>query len=180
VKRTPLLRKTPMKSARGFAATAIIKAAAQRVTVEFGDKGEVAAVYNHKGLSAGRRPAATKAQRERWAAMRARGCVACHLNMVDHGLARASYGRDLEIHHLLSGGRRRGHDATVCLCHYHHQAKRLVFADTGYMEHARIYGPSLERESRRFTEFYGTDDQLLEYQNRLVEQLPPQFGPEAA
>jgi hypothetical protein len=179
VKRTPLLRKTPLKSSRAFAATSIIKAASQSVTVEFDAEGKVATVYNRKGLTVARRQAATKAQKQRWAAARVRGCVACHLNLVEKGLARASYANDLEIHHLLSGGRRRGHDETICLCTYHHQGARLPYPDHGYEEHADAFGPSFGREPRRFREVYGTDDQLLAYQEIMIAQLPPQFGPEA-
>lgn len=180
MKRAPLLRKTPIKSARGFAATAVVKAAAKRVTVELDESGKVIAVYGRKGLTVRRQPVATKAQKKRWADAKARGCVACHLNGVDHGLARASYGNDLEMHHLLSGGRRIGHDATVCLCHFHHQSKRLPYPEAGYQWHAICFGPSLERESRRFHEFYGTDEQLLAYQETMLAQLAPQFGPEAS
>lgn len=179
MKRTPLLRKTPIKSARGFAATAVVKAAAKRVTVELDEAGKVVAVYGRKGLTVRRQPVATKAQRKRWDDAKARGCVACHLNSVDHGLARASYGNDLEMHHLLSGGRRIGHGATICLCHFHHQAKRLPYPEHGYEEQAKVFGPSLERESRRFHEFYGTDEQLQDYQEIMLVQLAPQFGPEA-
>jgi hypothetical protein len=179
LKCTPLLRKTPLKSSRGFAATSIIKAASQSVTVEFDAEGKVATVYSHKGLTASRRPVATKAQKQRWADARARGCVACHLNLVEKGLARASYANDLEMHHLLCGGRRIGHDATVCLCHFHHQGKRLPYPEHGYAEQAKAFGPSLGHEPRRFREVYGTDDQLLAYQEIMLVQLAPQFGPEA-
>ncbi len=180
MKRKPFLRKAPIKSARGFGATGVVKAAAKRVTVEFDEDGTVIRVYDRKGLMARRQRVATKAQRTRWDDAKARGCVACHLNTVDHGLARASYGNDLEMHHLLSGGRRIGHDATICLCHFHHQAKRLPYPDHGYEEQAKAFGPSLERESRRFHEFYGTDQQLLAYQEIMLVQLAPQFGPEAS
>lgn len=180
MKRTPILRKTPLKAFRRLATKAPTKEAAKRVTVEFDEVGKVITVYDRKGLTVRRQPVATKAQRRRWEDAKARGCVACHINTVDHGLARASYGNDLEMHHLLSGGRRIGHDATVCLCHFHHQAKRLPYPESGYEEQAKAFGPSLERESRRFHEFYGTDEQLLDYQEIILVQLAPQFGPEAS
>ena len=61
--------------------------------------------------------------------MRKRGCIACMMNRA-RGIATATFVRkDLEIHHLLSGGVRIGHHATVCLCHFHHQGKRLPFLD---------------------------------------------------
>ena len=166
----PLRRKTPMLARRGFAARAVVEAARERVTVEFDDKGSVKGVYKTSGLRPGRSTGKpTKAQVRRWDAMRARGCVACHLNGVDHGLARVGFARDLEVHHLLSGGRRLGHDATVCLCHYHHQGKFLPVSGLGYEQHAHRFGPSLEREPRRFREMYGTDDQILAYQGLMLD-----------
>lgn len=174
MKRTPILRKTPLKARRQFAAMTAIR---KGLTVSGLPKGkkshpecpkaEKTKPKLHQSRSTGK---PTKAQVARWDAMRSKGCVACHLNGVDHGLARASYGQGLEIHHLLSGGVRRGHDETVCLCHHHHQAKFLTFPDKGYREHARIYGPSLEREPRRFRNMYGTDDELLAYQNLMLER----------
>jgi hypothetical protein len=174
MKRTPLLRKTPLASRKGFAAMSAIRHAQQAAKHE----GKAAAMRTKlkQRRSTGR---ATKAQKARWADCRARGCVACHLNMVDHGMPRASYANDLEMHHLLSGGRRRGHDETICLCHYHHQGKRLPYPENGYDEHSKVFGPSLGREPRRFREFYGTDDELLAYQQVMLERAPV-FGPEAS
>jgi len=177
VKRTPILRKTPLRQKGCLLrlAGAAVKGPRQRVTVEFDDDGAVVATWAAPKLRQSRSTGKpTKAQVARWDSMRARGCVACHLNGVDHGLARASFGQGLEIHHLLSGGRRRGHDFTVCLCHYHHQGKFLPYPDHGYQEHAEHFGPSLERQSRRFHEFYGADDLLLEYQNLMLarQDLP--------
>ena len=106
----------------------------------------------------------------RFMAMKSIGCVACWLNRLQ-GRASASPGHhNLEIHHLLSGGRRIGHHATVCLCHFHHQGKRLPFVQYGYRAQAEIYGPSLEREPRRFREVYGSDEVLLAFQNKLIEE----------
>ena len=42
------------------------------------------------------------------------GCVVCHLT--------GHPGTIAEIHHLLSGGRRIGHKATIPLCVGHHRA----------------------------------------------------------
>lgn len=96
------------------------------------------------------------------------GCIACLKNQ-EVGRASATLVlRRLEIHHLLSGGRRIGHEATICLCHYHHQAKFLPYVDYGYKAQADAFGPSLEREPRRFHEMYGTDEELLALQNELL------------
>jgi len=172
LKRTPLLRKTPLATRKGFAAMTAIRQAAKAAQ----EKGRAVAIK--PSLRRSKAKPATAAQKRRWVAARERGCVACYINEAECGRARASYARGLEIHHLLSGGRRRGHSETVCLCHYHHQAKRLIFTDVGYKDHAVMYGPSLERESRRFHEFYGTDDELLERQNAMIRDLPVRFEQE--
>lgn len=161
MKRTPLIRKTPLKARRGFAAMTAIRQAVTAV--------QERAVAIRPALRRGKAKPATAAEKRRWAECRRRGCVACHLNLVDHGLARASYANDLEIHHLLSGGRRRGHSFTICLCHYHHQGKRLPYPEAGYLEQAEKLGPSLGREPRRFREVYGTDDELLAYQALMLD-----------
>jgi hypothetical protein len=166
VKRTPIIRKTPLVARKQFAAMTAVR---QALTVA-GTTGKGRAVAIKPKLRQGRSTGkATKAQAARWNDMRARGCVACHVNAVDHGLARASYAQGLEIHHLLSGGRRRGHDDTVCLCRYHHQGDILPYPEAGYGEHAKRFGPSLGREPRRFREFYGSDDELLAYQNLMLD-----------
>ena len=105
------------------------------------------------------------AQVRRWDVMRAIGCIACIKNQTP--MWRVPM--EIEIHHLLSGGRRLGHDFTVALCHWHHQAKRFPSTTSGYAAQAIHYGPSLEREPRRFHEMYGTDDELLARQNKLLE-----------
>lgn len=113
----------------------------------------------------------TPAEEARFAAMRVIGCLACRMNR-QRGIATASFKlRELEIHHLLSGGRRIGHHATICLCHYHHQGKRLPFLDTGYKAQAQVFGPSMEREPARFRAMYGSQDQLLEQQNALLARM---------
>jgi hypothetical protein len=110
----------------------------------------------------------TKVQAARFEAMRALGCIACRMN-AGHGLPTATFGsNNLEIQHLLSGGRRIGHDATVCLCHYHHQGKRLPVEGDGYCAHGIVFGPSFGHEPSAFRLFYGREAEQLEYQNALL------------
>lgn len=110
----------------------------------------------------------TAAQADRFRRIRELGCVACRLR------GRAWPVMEVEIHHLLDGGRRIGHDATIGLCHYHHQAKRLPWPDFGYSLHVERLGlgPSLEREPRRFREVFGQDRDLLALQNQLIKEQP--------
>lgn len=115
-------------------------------------------------------PCPTEDDRQRFAAMKEIGCLACRMNR-DRGIATASFGtKQLEIHHQLSGGRRIGHHATVCLCHYHHQGSRLPFVHEGYTAHAAIFGPSFGREPRAFRAMYGDDGTLLAHQDALLAQ----------
>lgn len=115
----------------------------------------------------GRRKAkpANTTQKRRWDVMRELGCIACRANHAP--MWRCSM--NVEMHHLLSGGRRIGHEATIALCHWHHQAKRFPSTTSGYSQQAMLYGPSLEREPRRFHEMYGSDESLLATQNELIE-----------
>ena len=72
-----------------------------------------------------------------------------------------------DAHHLLSGGIRRGHEYTIGLCPWHH---RGVPPNDMSIKMARgIYGPSLMDGSKVFRAVYGTDDQLLERQNKYLE-----------
>jgi hypothetical protein len=122
----------------------------------------------------------TVEEQARFQAMRQIGCLACLRNReVGHASATLVQ-RRLEIHHLLSGGRRIGHHATICLCHFHHQAKFLPYVDYGYQAQAAAFGPSLEREPRRFHETYGSDEELLACQNELLLAWVSTIKPEKA
>lgn len=86
-------------------------------------------------------------------------CVACW-NWPD---APITFGCD--AHHLLSGGRRRGHSATIGLCPWHHRGVPLE--ETVPATRA-IYGPSLMDGSKLFHAAYGSDDELLKVQRGLI------------
>lgn len=124
---------------------------------------------------------ATAEQRARWDRIIGLGCVACYMNASILRLRRASYlyvrtekleAGKLEIHHLLLGRKRMGHDFTVNLCRYHHQGDFLPQAGSSYADQAAIYGPSFGHEPRRFREVYGRELTLLAYQNDLLANPP--------
>ena len=78
-----------------------------------------------------------------------------------------------EKHHLLStglhgNGKRRGEKATVGLNVWSHRGVALP----GWSEEdcRRVLGPSYAKEPREFRARYGTDDELLAYQNKLIER----------
>jgi hypothetical protein len=99
----------------------------------------------------GRSKLPTKAEARRMELLKTQvGCVACRLD-----------GRGYEppdIHHLLSGGKRIGHQATVPLCPWHHR---------GYG--STESGPSLARAPGEFHATYGSDQRLLEITNGFLE-----------
>lgn len=103
-------------------------------------------------------------------------CVCCWL-AEQHGLDRTDLPE--EIHHLNMGGqpgkKRRGHRYTIKLCVFHHKGSfNGLPAPSGQdgvdwlEEKAAIHGPSWAQSARRFREFYGTDDYLLELTDRAL------------
>ena len=97
--------------------------------------------------------------------VKALGCICCMINQ-QIGLMKP-YTGPCDAHHLLSGGRRRGHKFTLGLCDWHHEAKPPSYA-MGAKLATEKYGPSLAKGSKPFHEVYGTDDELLEFQNALL------------
>jgi hypothetical protein len=107
----------------------------------------------------GKTKAATVAEQARIERIIARGCLACRT-------ALAEQAQRTEAHHLLSGGRRRGHAFTVPLCGWHHRGEPPPGWNTKQAREA--FGPSLRLESRAFHERYGSDDELLARVNELI------------
>jgi hypothetical protein len=157
MKRTPLKRKTSLRASEPLKPGAGLKAVAIRPSA--------------RRLRPGKStPPPTVEDQARWDAMLRLGCLCCYLNR-RKGLARACFARtrpELEIHHLTDAGRRISHDATVCLCRFHHQGDRLPYTGAGYKVQAERFGPSLGREKRHFQATYGSDADLLSLQNRLL------------
>ena len=106
-------------------------------------------------------PSPTKAQLERWRVMQELGCVACQMNGV--------VGVPADIHHVLSGGRRISHSHVLALCPYHH---RSVKPDTKLttVRFKEIYGPALDANPKEFQQRYGTQQELLEIQEALIQK----------
>lgn len=160
MKRTPLIRKTPLQARRGFAAMTAIRQAMTAV------REPMKAVAIRPGFKRGRSTGKpTKAEADRLERVTRGECVCCHLN---HSLGRvraAFHGCD--AHHLLSGGRRRGHRFTIGACPWHHRGVR-PYREMTDKEATEIFGPSLAHGSKPFHAFYGSDDELLALQERLL------------
>lgn len=104
----------------------------------------------------------TNADRKRFWQLHHLGCVACRKHV-------AAY-RAPDVHHILSGGRRISHQATVPLCPWHHRG--VVpdeFQDQRQAE--RILGPSMAISPAGFKGTFGTQEELLAETNRLIEEL---------
>lgn len=73
----------------------------------------------------------------------------------------------VDFHHLLSGGRRRGHMFGLGLCQHHHRAVPLEGVTPKQMR--VLFGPSLMDGSKRFAQVFGDDEALLERQRVYLE-----------
>ena len=94
----------------------------------------------------------TAADLRRFRAMQEAGCVCCFILGV---------WSPPEIHHILSGGRRMGHQFSLPLCALHHRG----VAPKGYRD---AFGPSLSDGSKPFAAFWGTEMSLLEKVNKMI------------
>lgn len=103
----------------------------------------------------------TKAEAARMAALKTLGCMACRQRKY-----RLEAVGGFEVHHLLSGNRRRGHLFTVPLCVWHHRGQHGPLWTAKFSE--EMLGPSLARTSKKFRAAFGTDDELLAATNKLL------------
>jgi hypothetical protein len=108
-------------------------------------------------------PAPTLAEQGRFDAFRRIGCVACRQRGVFH---RA------DVHHLLRGGKRRGHRYTIPLCPWHHRGilpggARERFA---LLDFEMVYGSSLAHDAPAFHHWFGSDEKLLAITDKLLAE----------
>ena len=106
----------------------------------------------------------TKAESARADKVKAGHCVACLQRGVDvsgQGL--------VQLHHLLSGGRRIGHMATIGLCCWHHMGQPFWGCSLDEMREA--YGPALSEGSKPFHAAFGPDVELLGMQEELLRGM---------
>jgi hypothetical protein len=101
----------------------------------------------------------TASEVERFEKLQALGCIACRYLGVT--------GRKGEVHHLKSGNKRIGHQATILLCKWHHQGHTALGKKIAEEE----YGPSLAYGSKPFHERFGSDEFLLDKTNELLRTV---------
>jgi hypothetical protein len=109
----------------------------------------------------GKTKPATKAEKARMDRISQMRCVACWMTGLCCGKT--------EVHHLTSGGRRRGHMDSVPLGQWHHRGIPLEGYTSNQMR--LHFGPSLRLESKAFRATYGTDDELLAKVNAIISEL---------
>ena len=110
----------------------------------------------------------TDAEDDRFAKLKQMRCIACTICVeTSHFMPTARSVPD--IHHLLSGNRRRGHMYTVPLCRWHHVGDPSNGLSATTM--SAIHGPALARQSRLFHQHFGTDTELLARTNSLLENM---------
>lgn len=88
------------------------------------------------------------------------GCIACLLE----GLGC----RYCEWDHLTVAGFTVGHQASIGLCPWHHRGICDEGLSSSQMRDR--YGPSKAKGSKTFNAHYGTDEFLLGYQDKLIEE----------
>lgn len=102
-------------------------------------------------------------QEEAWIVACKEGpCLACMIWFGDGGYPDGG----CDYHHMLSGGRRRGHMDGIGLCPWHHRG--VPEPDSTVKETRHYLGPSLIDGSKVFRERYGTDEELLELQRKVL------------
>lgn len=102
----------------------------------------------------------TKAQQKRFERMSQIGCIVSILRDGRHNVLG-------HVHHILSGGKRIGHDATLYLSVWHHVGQ----PPNGWtiQQATEELGPSLAHNPRAFREEFGSEAELLEFQNALLD-----------
>lgn len=91
----------------------------------------------------------TKAQQERFKKLHELGCICCK---------KLGFWQFPEIHHIVEGMRRLGHDWTLPLCKMHHRDRGL----------SDFWGPSIADGSKAFAKRWGTQRELLREVNNLI------------
>lgn len=100
-------------------------------------------------------------------------CMACLAGFRKGMLAEDMVVVGCDYHHTKSGNLRRGHMHGFALCLWHHHGSQQLHALGMTSREARArWGPSLFDEGRMFRSTYGTDDELIELQRRILEGEP--------
>lgn len=107
-------------------------------------------------------PAPTKDEKRRMSRILEIGCICCL-----HDGHKSIY--PVEVHHLLDGGVRIGHHATIANCCWHHRGVPPAgFNQKGATE---VCGPSLALDGKAYHAHYGKDSALLAFQEFILKEF---------
>ena len=108
----------------------------------------------------GKTKAPTKKDKRRFQLLPQVGCICCK--------ACGIHNEYVQIHHIISGNKRMGHQYSLPLCVWHHSG---VPPEGLTPEEAESkVGPSL-KSKKRFNEVFGSELELLEWTNRFLEKI---------
>ena len=99
-------------------------------------------------------------EKARYQAIKESGCICTFL-------ATRRYSQPPDVHHLTSGGRRRGWQYSIGLSPWHHRG--LTQAGVSAQTMIGKLGPSFAHGRRAFAAHFGSDDRLLKIQNIMLE-----------
>lgn len=100
---------------------------------------------------------------ERFAKLYALGCVV--------SLVYFKRWEPAEIHHLVEGRKRLGHQFTIPLSPWFHRGVPPL-GDMRPSDASEKIGPSLALSKREFTSRFGSERELLEQTNKLIDGIP--------
>lgn len=103
-------------------------------------------------------PSASKHDLARFETLKQIGCIVCRVYLGAF--------REIDVSHLLSGNKRRGHQQTVGECPWHHRAVPMFGLSQGQTR--ELLGPSRADGSKPYRARFGTDDELLSMQDALI------------
>lgn len=110
----------------------------------------------------------TAAELEHMGRCRDGPCIPCIVRLRAGHLSEDEVFVGVSYDHKKSGNIRRGHLYGFASCAWHHFGHPLP----AHLPGPNTYGPSLMDGSRLFRETYGSDDELIELQRRILEGEP--------
>ena len=99
---------------------------------------------------------------QRFAKLQSIGCVACLINGAGQ--------QPCDIHHIVDKGYRShsgGDSSTIGLCPWHHRGVKNDGMTTTLM--VEWFGPSLALHKRRFVQKFGSERELLDIVNVIID-----------
>lgn len=102
----------------------------------------------------------TKEDKRRFSLLPAVGCICCKAYRV--------HNEWVQIHHIVEGNRRLGHQYTIPLCFWHHEG--VPAAGMTREQTEALIGPSL-KSKKRFNEIFGGEMELLKWVNKYLDVI---------